>query len=74
MRQSESKTHPSNGSESPTLRSKTAPDLEQKIAEKAYLIAEARGFEGDHALDDWLKAEAEVNQKHAAASGEHVLL
>lgn len=37
---------------------------EQRIAEAAYFIAEARGFSGDHALDDWLQAEAEVKCEH----------
>lgn len=31
------------------------------IAETAYHIAEQRGFQGDMALDDWLRAETEVN-------------
>ncbi len=33
------------------------------IAEAAYLIAERRGFLGDAALDDWLRAEAEVSAR-----------
>ena len=38
-------------------------ELRQKIiAEKAYYLAEARGFAGGCDLDDWLVAEAEVNQ------------
>lgn len=37
------------------------------IAEAAYLFAEQRGFQGDAALDDWLRAEAEVNA-HLSAS------
>lgn len=32
------------------------------IAERAYYKAEARGFEPGHELEDWLAAEAEVNQ------------
>jgi hypothetical protein len=36
------------------------------IAERAYLIAEQRGFEGDMALHDWLQAEAEVDARFAA--------
>ena len=31
------------------------------IAECAYCIAEQRGFQGGSALDDWLRAEAEVD-------------
>lgn len=33
-----------------------------RIAEYAYYRAEARDFEPGHALDDWLAAEAEINQ------------
>jgi len=32
------------------------------IAEAAYYHAEARGFEGGHDMDDWLEAEAEIDQ------------
>ncbi len=31
------------------------------IAERAYLIAEQRGFQGDAVLDDWLQAEADID-------------
>ncbi|MCC6208279.1 MAG: DUF2934 domain-containing protein [Gammaproteobacteria bacterium] len=31
------------------------------IAESAYYRAEQRGFQGDLALDDWLRAEAELD-------------
>lgn len=31
------------------------------IAEAAYLLAEQRDFQGDAALNDWLRAEEEVN-------------
>ena len=33
------------------------------IAETAYLFAEQRGFQGDVALDDWLRVEAEINAR-----------
>ena len=33
------------------------------IAEAAYLYAEQRGFQGDAALDDWLRAESEINAR-----------
>lgn len=36
------------------------------IAESAYLMAEQRGFEGEAAMDDWLRAESEVDMKLAA--------
>jgi hypothetical protein len=32
------------------------------IAEKAYFMAEARGFASGYEVEDWLAAEAEVNQ------------
>ncbi len=31
------------------------------IAEAAYRLAEMRGFDGDKMLDDWLRAETEVD-------------
>ncbi len=34
------------------------------IEEAAYRRAEARNFEGDMALEDWLEAEAEVNERY----------
>ncbi|MDZ4210669.1 MAG: DUF2934 domain-containing protein [Methylotenera sp.] len=46
-------------------KSKPEPGLVDKsclIAECAYYKAEARGFESGHELEDWLAAEAEVNQ------------
>ena len=33
------------------------------IAEMAYLFSEQRGFRGDAALDDWLRAEAEISAR-----------
>lgn len=35
---------------------------EAAIREKAYLIAERRGFIPGHELEDWLQAEAEINE------------
>ena len=37
-------------------------DHQAKIALVAYFIAEKRGFEPGHELDDWLAAEAELAQ------------
>jgi len=34
---------------------------EERIAESAYLAAEARGFSPGYELEDWLKAEKEVD-------------
>lgn len=39
-----------------------AADHQAKIASAAYFIAEKRGFEPGHELDDWLAAEAELAQ------------
>ena len=38
----------------------TEKDRYRMIAEKAYLIAEARGFEGNTSMEDWLLAEKEI--------------
>lgn len=38
----------------------------QMITEAAYLIAEQRGFQGNHEMDDWLQAEAEVDARFSA--------
>jgi hypothetical protein len=35
----------------------------QMIAEAAYFLAEQRGFQGGSAFDDWLIAEAQVDQQ-----------
>ena len=46
-------------------------DPEQRrcmIAETAYLIAEQRNFQGDALLEDWLRAEAEVDSRLAAGT------
>lgn len=32
------------------------------IAEAAYYLAQKRGFDGDHSLDDWLAAEQMVRR------------
>ncbi|HEV8332741.1 MAG TPA: DUF2934 domain-containing protein [Steroidobacteraceae bacterium] len=37
-----------------------AADHEVKVALAAYFIAEKRGFEPGHELEDWLAAEAEI--------------
>jgi Protein of unknown function (DUF2934) len=52
---------------SPAVKEETqapaaAAERYQRIAERAYLLAAARGFAGDHQLDDWLAAEREVDE------------
>ena len=45
-----------------TTAGEISPDKRHNmIAEEAYLRAEQRGFVGDHEIDDWLQAEAEVD-------------
>lgn len=39
-------------------------DRQQLIATTAYFKAEARGFEGDDSLGDWLAAEAEIDSQY----------
>lgn len=39
----------------------TAEQQHSMIAESAYFRAEQRGFQGDLALEDWLRAEAELD-------------
>ena len=38
-------------------------ELEHEIRLRAQELYEARGREDGHALDDWLRAEAEITQK-----------
>lgn len=42
-------------------------ELEQKIRQRAYELYEGRGCEEGHELEDWLKAESEVQRKPIAA-------
>ncbi len=44
----------------------TTDDRKKLIEEAAYRRAEARNFDGDMALEDWLEAEAEINEKYPA--------
>jgi len=41
---------------------KNDEDKASQIALSAYYKAEARGYEPGHELQDWLEAEAEINQ------------
>jgi hypothetical protein len=45
----------------------TTPERPALIARAAYFRAEKRGFEAGHELEDWLAAEAEVDQQLADA-------
>lgn len=43
--------------------------LEDQIRARAYELYEERGMEGDHDLDDWLRAEEELTStKHRSAA------
>lgn len=46
-------------------QSSTDKDRQRMIAEEAYLIAERRGFQGDMAMEDWLQAEAIIDNRFA---------
>ena len=46
----------------------TADARKNLIEEAAYRRAEARNFDGDMALEDWLDAEAEINENFPAAT------
>lgn len=39
----------------------SAESRQKMIAEAAYYIAERRGFAGNEAYDDWVKAEADID-------------
>lgn len=49
------------------LMHETNLELEQKIRQRAYELYEGRGCEEGHELEDWLKAESEVQRKPIAA-------
>jgi hypothetical protein len=40
----------------------TSEEYYKLVAEAAYYIAEQRGFAAGHDVEDWLQAEAEVNE------------
>jgi hypothetical protein len=44
------------------------PMLQHEIRMRAYDLYERRGANGEHALDDWLQAEAEVLREKCAAN------
>jgi hypothetical protein len=49
---------------SESVESISAEERARKISEQAYLIAEARGFEPGHELEDWIEAESEVMRRN----------
>jgi hypothetical protein len=54
-------------SAAPVAPSVNSVDREQAIREAAYACFEARGCEPGHELDDWLRAEALVQQANGGA-------
>ena len=44
----------------PVVRAVTPADRHRLIAEAAYRLAERRGFEPGHELEDWLTAEQQI--------------
>jgi hypothetical protein len=50
---------------SPATVTSDQQELEHQIRLRAQELYEARGREDGHALDDWLRAEAEIMQKKA---------
>lgn len=63
---------PDPGEHSQAARMPAPADREQAVREAAYACFEARGCAPGHELDDWLKAEAQVEQAScdsAAAGG-----
>jgi Protein of unknown function (DUF2934) len=50
---------------SPVTVTSEPQELEHQIRLRAQELYEARGREDGHALDDWLRAEAEIMQKKA---------
>ncbi len=52
---------------SSTQRPTTELTTEEQIRGRAYELYEHRGRENGHDLDDWLRAEAEINSQHRKA-------
>lgn len=50
-------------SASSTRRQLPPEERHRLIAERAYGIAQHRGFDGDRCLDDWLQAEDEIDRQ-----------
>jgi Protein of unknown function (DUF2934) len=50
---------------SPVTVTSEPQELEHQIRLRAQELYEARGREDGHAMDDWLRAEAEIMQKKA---------
>lgn len=63
-------TTPTSTNEIKTVKNKIAvnsAERHQLIAMSAYLKAESRGFVGEDSLNDWLSAEAEIDNQYSIA-------
>ena len=45
-----------------TAKNLSTEQRHQMISDKAYYIAEQRGFNGDAAMQDWLQAERQIDE------------
>ena len=51
---------PSDSTPTPLASSNDSGTLHARIQTRAYELYEERGFQEDHALDDWVQAEREI--------------
>ena len=49
----------------PPVTAQSSSDVSDMIATAAYFLAERRGFEPGHELEDWLTAERQVSLLHS---------
>jgi hypothetical protein len=65
QRKSPSSRPPSKDTTSPQTEAGTAPPVDRyaSIAQAAYFRSQHRGFKPGHEMEDWLAAEAEVDQR-----------
>ena len=53
------------------VRESIALSRERRVEQAAYRLAEQRGFEPGHELEDWLQAEKEIDTELGNASASH---
>ena len=56
-----------------TAKNETDPNREQEIRRRAYALYEERGHEDGHDVDDWLRAEADINASAQKAAAQRQL-
>jgi len=54
---------PAATSATPSTNASMADLVQQKIETRAYELYQARGCQDGHALEDWLQAQAEINNE-----------